>query len=78
LNLALYGDRRFRLAYIGRTVCLYNDATGASSHREDAVFKADRAALIRARLSPLMFLLYLLRSNAAKLKRWSMALIASR
>lgn len=78
LNIALYGDKRFRLAYIDRKICLYNDDTGASSHTEDAVFKADRPALIRAHLSASLFLLYRLRNAAARIKRWSMALVTSR
>src|SRR4051812_26350361 len=32
LNIALYGDSRFRFAYVDRQISLYNDATGASSH----------------------------------------------
>ena len=76
LNIALYGDKRFRFAYLDRQICIYNDSTGASSHTEDAVFKADRASLIKRHLSPFLYVLYLLRNSAARLKRWSVALIA--
>jgi len=78
LNIALYGDRRFRFAYIDKQVCLYNDHTGASSNTEDAAFKADRPALIRAHLPSTMFLLFLLRSAASRVKRWSACLLTSR
>jgi glycosyltransferase involved in cell wall biosynthesis len=69
LNIALYGDRRFRFAYIDKQICLYNDATGASSHTEDATFQADRPALIRMHLPLSLFLLYLLRGAASRIKR---------
>jgi glycosyltransferase involved in cell wall biosynthesis len=75
LNIALYGDKRFRFAYINRQVCLYNDSTGASSHTEDAIFKADRASLIRTHLPLPLFLLYLLRQSAVRVKRWTAGLI---
>jgi hypothetical protein len=42
------------------------------------VFLADRPALIRAHLSPPLFLAYLVRSSAARFKRWSAALVARR
>jgi glycosyltransferase involved in cell wall biosynthesis len=69
LNMALFGDKRFRFAYLNRRVCVFNDSTGATSHAEDAVFKADRPSLIRKHLSPGLLALYLLRQGAAKVKR---------
>lgn len=77
-NLACFGDKRLRFKYIPQLICIYNDYTGASSHTEDAAFLADRGRLIRAHLSPPLFLAYLLRSSAAKLKRWCSAAIKGR
>jgi glycosyltransferase involved in cell wall biosynthesis len=78
LNIAVYGDRRFRFAYINKLICLYNDYTGASSHTEDAQFKADRPTLIRAHLPFPLFLAYLLRTIASRFKRWSITLMGRR
>jgi hypothetical protein len=78
LNITLYGDKRFRFTYIDKKVCLYNDHTGASSHTEDVVFKTDRPALIKSRLPPALFALFVLRSAASRAKRWSSCLLTSR
>jgi len=78
LNITLYGDKRFRFSYIDKKVCLYNDHTGASSHAEDAVFQTDRPALIKSRLPPALFALFMLRSAASRAKRWSSGLLTSR
>jgi len=69
-NMACYGDPRFRFKYIRKLVCLYNDHSGASANTVDSKFQADRESLIRAHLSPVLFLAYLLRSRASKFKRW--------
>jgi len=69
-NIVCYGDPRFRFKYIRKLVCLYNDHSGASANTVDSKFQADRESLIRAHLSPVLFLAYLLRSRASKFKRW--------
>jgi glycosyltransferase involved in cell wall biosynthesis len=75
LNMACYGDRRFRFRYIEKLVCLYNDYTGLSAHTEDAQFLADRESLIRAHLPLPLFLAYLLRTRLAKLNLWRSRLL---
>ncbi len=77
-NLACFGDKRFQFKYIPHLICIYNDYNGASSNTEDAVFIADRGRLIRTHLPPSLFLAYLLRNSAAKLKRWCSAVIKGR
>src|SRR6266480_2255362 len=59
LNIACYGDPRFRFKYIRKLVCLYNDHSGASANTVDSKFQADRESLIRAHLSPVLFLAFL-------------------
>src|SRR4051812_33386156 len=38
LNMACYGDKRFRFAYMGKLICLYNDYSGATANALDAKF----------------------------------------
>jgi glycosyltransferase involved in cell wall biosynthesis len=76
LNIACYGDKRFRFSYIKKLICLYNDYTGMSAHTDDHKFQTDRESLIRAHLPPALLLAYRLRSTAAKLKRWCSRLIS--
>jgi len=75
LNMACYGDKRFRFSYIEKLVCVYNDYTGLSAHTEDAQFQADRESLIRAHLPLRLFLAYLLRTRLAKLNLWRSTLL---
>ena len=75
-NIVCYGDARFRFKYIRKLVCLYNDHSGASANTVDSKFQADRESLIRAHLSPVLFLAYLLRSRASKFKRWVSSLLS--
>jgi glycosyltransferase involved in cell wall biosynthesis len=70
LNLACFGDPTFRFQYIDKLICLYNDASGASAQTMDERFQADRDSLIRKHLPPALYLAYLLRSRASRLKRW--------
>jgi glycosyltransferase involved in cell wall biosynthesis len=75
LNMACYGDKRFRFKYIAKLVAIYNDYSGASAHTVDAAFLADREALIRKHLpSPLLYA-YRLRMSASRLKRWCLAAV---
>jgi hypothetical protein len=77
-NIACYGDRGLRFSYIGKLVSLYNDDTGASAHTEDAKFQADRAFLIRTHLPAWLYLAYLARRGASKVKQWGLRLGARR
>ena len=70
LNIACYGDKRLRFAYIGELICLFNDYTGATSYATDALFEADRESLIRAHLPRRLLVAYLLRSRILRLRRW--------
>jgi glycosyltransferase involved in cell wall biosynthesis len=70
LNLACYGDRRFRFAYIGKLICTYNDYSGLSANTTDAKFEADRKSLIRTYLPLRLFLAYVLRVRLAKFNLW--------
>jgi glycosyltransferase involved in cell wall biosynthesis len=78
LNMACYGDKRFRFAYIGMLVCLYDDYTGATAYTTDAKFEADRESLIKAHLPLRLFLAYLLRTRMSKVKRWCSTLLQRR
>lgn len=73
-NIACYGDRELRFSYIGKLVCVYNDHTGASARTEDAKFQADRASLIRVHLPAWLFLAYLARRGASRVKQWGLRL----
>jgi glycosyltransferase involved in cell wall biosynthesis len=75
LNMACFGDKRFRFVYIQKLVCLYNDYTGATSNATDAKFEADRESLIRAHLPFYLFLAYLFKTRASKFKRWGLTLL---
>jgi glycosyltransferase involved in cell wall biosynthesis len=75
LNMACYGDRRFRFAYIGKLVCLFNDYTGATAYAGDAKFEADRESLIKAHLPRRLFLAYLLKTRTADFRRWCKRLL---
>jgi len=70
LNIACYGDKRLRFAYIGKLVCLFNDHSGATAYATDARFEADRESLIRAHLPLRLLLAYLVRTRISKLRRW--------
>lgn len=75
LNIACFGDRRFRFRYLGKLICLFNDESGKSANAEDERFRADREALIKAHLSPVLLLLFRLRIRASRFKRWCSCLI---
>jgi glycosyl transferase family 2 len=77
-NIACYGDPALRFSYIGKVICRYNDYTGASAHTGDSKFQADRASLIRAHLPLWLYLAYVLRTRAARVKHWCLALLGRR
>lgn len=77
-NIACYGDPRLRFAYIGRLVCVYNDHSGASAHTADEKFQADRASLIRAHLPVWLYVVYLARRGASRVKQWGLSLAGRR
>jgi glycosyltransferase involved in cell wall biosynthesis len=78
LNMACYGDRRFRFVYIGKLVCVYNDYSGATAYNVDAKFETDRELLIRTHLPLRLFVAYWLRTRTrgwktrclAAFRRW--------
>jgi glycosyltransferase involved in cell wall biosynthesis len=70
LNMACYGDQRFRFRYIGKQIAIYNDQSGASANAVDRAFLADREALIRKYLPPWLLHAFRLRMSASRLKRW--------
>jgi glycosyltransferase involved in cell wall biosynthesis len=75
LNMACYGDKRFRFKYIAKLVAVFNDSTGASAKAVDAAFLAERETLIKTLLPSALFLAYRLRMGASRLKRWCLAAI---
>jgi glycosyltransferase involved in cell wall biosynthesis len=68
LNMACYGDRRFRFEYLGKLITLYNDYSGATAHTTDAKFEADRERLIRTYLPMRLYLAYWWRTRTRNLK----------
>jgi glycosyltransferase involved in cell wall biosynthesis len=75
LNMACYGDKRFRFKYIAKLVAVFNDSSGASANAVDTAFLAERETLIKTHLPSPLFLAYRLRMGASKLKRWCLCAI---
>jgi glycosyltransferase involved in cell wall biosynthesis len=78
LNIACFGDKRFHFQYIERLICLFNDTSGKSANAEDERFSADREALIKANLSPVLLLRYRLHTRYWRFRRWLSCLIRRR